>query len=151
MNRQGQKLHDQEWSIVAKQASVMDGDDAWVSRHPAGGTRLTQEAAPLSIGVELAFIDLHGHQPVQRLLARLPDDSEAAARERAPNPPYQEPLAERGSHADQDSSDSASPALMRPQLADNVRPVGRSVYVASPEGLTGKSAVALGLLGRANP
>jgi phosphate acetyltransferase len=31
-------------------------------------------------------------------------------------------------------------------LADNVRVVGRSVYVASPEGLTGKSAVALGLL-----
>jgi phosphate acetyltransferase len=35
---------------------------------------------------------------------------------------------------------------MPPQLPDNVRPVGRSVYVASPEGLTGKSAVALGLL-----
>jgi phosphate acetyltransferase len=31
-------------------------------------------------------------------------------------------------------------------VADNVRVVGRSVYVASPEGLTGKSAVALGLL-----
>jgi phosphate acetyltransferase len=31
-------------------------------------------------------------------------------------------------------------------LADNVGLVGRSVYVASPEGLTGKSAVALGLL-----
>jgi phosphate acetyltransferase len=31
-------------------------------------------------------------------------------------------------------------------LADNVSLVGRSVYVASPEGLTGKSAVALGLL-----
>jgi len=31
-------------------------------------------------------------------------------------------------------------------LADNVGVVGRSVYVASPEGLTGKSAVALGLL-----
>jgi phosphate acetyltransferase len=31
-------------------------------------------------------------------------------------------------------------------LADNVSVVGRSVYVASPEGLTGKSAVALGLL-----
>ena len=76
-------------------------------RHPARGTRLTQEAA-LGIGVELAFVDLDGHQPVQRLLARLPDDSEAAARERA-NPPYQEPLAERGSHANQDSSDSRLP------------------------------------------
>jgi phosphate acetyltransferase len=31
-------------------------------------------------------------------------------------------------------------------VADNVGLVGRSVYVASPEGLTGKSAVALGLL-----
>jgi phosphate acetyltransferase len=31
-------------------------------------------------------------------------------------------------------------------LGDNVRGVSRSVYVASPEGLTGKSAVALGLL-----
>ena len=35
---------------------------------------------------------------------------------------------------------------MTTSLADNVRVVGRSVYVASPEGLTGKSAVALGLL-----
>ena len=35
---------------------------------------------------------------------------------------------------------------MATPLADNVSLVGRSVYVASPEGLTGKSAVALGLL-----
>ncbi len=35
---------------------------------------------------------------------------------------------------------------MTTSLADNVSVVGRSVYVASPEGLTGKSAVALGLL-----
>jgi phosphate acetyltransferase len=33
-----------------------------------------------------------------------------------------------------------------PELGDNVRGVSHSVYVASPEGLTGKSAVALGLL-----
>jgi phosphate acetyltransferase len=36
--------------------------------------------------------------------------------------------------------------LSPPDLGDNVRGVSRSVYVASPEGLTGKSAVALGLL-----
>ena len=124
----------------------MDGDNAWVPRHPAGGTRLTQEAAPLSIGVELTFVDLDGHQAVQRLLPRLPDDSEAAAGERAPVRHTRDHWRNRGSHANQDSSDSALPGAYTTSLADNVRPVGRSVYVASPEGLTGKSAVALGLL-----
>ena len=124
----------------------MDGDNAWVPRHPAGGTRLTQEAAPLSIGVELAFVDLDGHQAVQRLLPRLPDDSEAAAGERAPVRHTRDHWRNGGSHANQDSSDSALPGAYTTSLADNVRPVGRSVYVASPEGLTGKSAVALGLL-----
>jgi phosphate acetyltransferase len=53
---------------------------------------------------------------------------------------------ERGQPPNQDSSDSAALTPYTTSLADNVRCVSRSVYVASPEGLTGKSAVALGLL-----
>ena len=79
-------------------------------------------------------------------LPSLPDDSEAAraiARQSAiPGILWRN----GGSHANQDSSDSRRPDALATSLADNVRRVGRSVYVASPEGLTGKSAVALGLL-----
>ena len=89
----------------------MDGDNPWVSRHPARGTRLTQEAAPLSIGVELAFVDLDGHQPVQRLLPRLPDDSEAASGDRTPIRHTRNLWWNGGSHANQDSSDSAARAF----------------------------------------
>jgi energy-converting hydrogenase Eha subunit F len=52
---------------------------------------------------------------------------------------------ERGQPRDQDSSDSAALTPYTTSLADNVRFVGRSVYIASPGGLTGESAIALGL------
>jgi phosphate acetyltransferase len=53
---------------------------------------------------------------------------------------------EWGQPRDQDSSELARPDAYTTSVADNVRSVSRSVYIASPEGLTGKSAVALGLL-----
>ena len=53
---------------------------------------------------------------------------------------------EWGQPRDQDSSELARPDAYTTSVADNVRTVSRSVYIASPEGLTGKSAVALGLL-----
>ena len=107
----GTELHDQERPVVAEEARVMNGDDAWVSRHPARRARLTQEAPLLSFGVQLAFVDLDGDQPVQRLLPSLPDDSEAAAGERAPIRHTRNLRWNGGSHANQDSSDSAAPTL----------------------------------------
>jgi phosphate acetyltransferase len=62
------------------------------------------------------------------------------------NPPSQEFPVEWGQPRDQDSSELARPDAYTTSVADNVRSVSRSVYIASPEGLTGKSAVALGLL-----
>ena len=62
----------------------MNGDDAGVSGHPARSARLTQEATLFSFGVQLAFVDLDGDQPVQRLLPEPADDSEAAAGDRTP-------------------------------------------------------------------
>ncbi len=140
------QFHDEEGAVVAEKAGVVNRDDAGVSGHPARSARLTQEATLFRFGVQLAFVDLDGDQPVQGLLPSLPDDSEAAAGDRAPIRHTGNFRWNGGSHANQDSSDSAALTLYTTSLADNVRFVSRSVYVASPEGLTGKSAVALGLL-----
>jgi phosphate acetyltransferase len=121
-------------------------NNARVARHPACRAGLAQKASLLGLAVQLALVDLDRYQPVQGLLARFPNDCEAAP---CDGTPIRHPWNFRwngGSHANQDSSDSRCPGAYTTRLADNVRSVSRSVYVASPEGLTGKSAVALGLL-----
>ena len=62
----------------------MDGDDPRVSRHPAHGAGLAQEAPLLRVTVQFAFVDLDRDQPIQRLLAGLPDGCEAATGDCAP-------------------------------------------------------------------
>ena len=124
----------------------MDGDDPGVPRHPARGAGLPQEAPLLRVTVQFAFVYFDRDQPIQRLLAGLPDDCEAATGDCAPIRHTGNLRWNGGSHANQDSSDSAALTPYTTSLAYNVRSVSRSVYLASPEGLTGKSAVALGLL-----
>ena len=115
------QFHDEEGPIVAQQTGVMDGDDAGVARHPARGTRLAQKASLLGVAVQFAFVDLDRDQPVQRLLAGFPDDREAAPGDRAPIRHTRNLRRNGGSHANQDSSDSAALTLRPPSLADNVR------------------------------
>src|SRR4029453_10464943 len=78
------EFHDEERTVVTEQAGIMNGDDAGRSGHPPPSARLTQEATLFSFSVQLAFVDLDGDQPVQRLLPSLPDDCEAPAGDRAP-------------------------------------------------------------------
>ena len=85
----------------------MHGDNAGMARHPARRTRFAQKASLLGFGVQLAFVDLDGDQSVQRLLAGLPDDREAAPGDRAPIRHTRNLWRNGGSHANQDSSDSA--------------------------------------------
>src|SRR4249919_2314274 len=92
----------------------MDGDDPRVSRHPARGAGLAQEAPPFGVGVQLALVDFDGHQPVQRLLPCLPDDSEAAPGECAPIRHTGNLRWNGGSHANQDSSDYGTLAVLDP-------------------------------------
>ena len=64
----GAVLHHQVGAAVVRGAAVVQGEDVGVGREPPGGGRLADESATVARVDQAAVVDLHGDQPVDRVL-----------------------------------------------------------------------------------